>query len=79
MITHERQLAAVAKLVERCQDEGFWGDVLLTFRGGELKTTTRKETIPTEKLVELIAIPRVQQVDGKQTPSQTEDAKAASG
>jgi hypothetical protein len=57
MITRQRQIEMVTKLVEECQDTGFFGRVTITFADGQIKTTSREETLPLWKLEERQAQP----------------------
>ena len=61
MIDKKRQTEAIARLIERCQDEAFWGKVTISFSAGQIKMVTKEETLPMEKLEEQfsenIAIP----------------------
>lgn len=50
MITPERQLEVAVHLVKKCQVTKFWGDLVFSFRDGEITMTTARETKTPEKV-----------------------------
>jgi hypothetical protein len=50
-ISFEKQREAILLKIEQLQNAKFWGEMILTLRGGDLKMTKVSQTIPTEKLV----------------------------
>jgi len=66
MIDKKRQTEAVARLIERCQDEAFWGKVTVAFSAGQIKMVTKEETLPMEKLEEQFSENIAIQVDDGQ-------------